>query len=290
MNDNFSLIVVDDDPSILQFLQSLSAMEELHCEVFSDAEQALVRLTQRPFDVMLADIIMPGMRDLELTERAKRICPEMNVIVMTGYIENFSFDDAAAAGAADFIRKPFSLNELILRIKHVRLQERLRTLTITDELTDLPNRRGFFALADQQLRASKRSQRQMVLLFADIDDFKKINDTWGHQTGDRALQAMANIFRRSIRESDIVARMGGDEFAVLLIDIPDDGLRAFRGRFERNIADFNAGQNGSFTLSASIGTAFFDSSNPRSIDDLMREADMLMYQEKQKKKERSGTL
>ncbi len=284
MNDSYSVMIVDDDPDLRHVLQSFLTSEGLVCETFSRAEEALEQLTRKPFDIMIADIIVPGMRGLELTERAKRIRPEMNIIVMTGYIENFSYDDAVAAGASDFIRKPFSLTEIALRLKHVRLQEKLRALSITDELTGLPNRRGFFALAEQQFKSAARSRNNLVLLFVDVDNFKRINDTWGHQTGDRALIAMAGILRLTVRDSDVIARMGGDEFAILFNEMPEINVRTVRERLEQTISEFNKGQDGSYHISVSIGTAIHKHDEPRTIDELLREADSRMYEEKQQKK------
>jgi len=284
MDDTYSIIIVDDDSDLRDILGSFFSSEGLPCETFSRAETALERLAKASFDVMVADIRMPGMEGLELTERAKKLRPDLNVIIMTGFIDLFSYDDAIAAGASDFIKKPFGLNELQLRIRHVRLQEKLRALSITDELTGLPNRRGFFALAEQQFKAAARTRGDLVLLFSDLDDFKKINDTWGHQEGDKALSAMAGIFRETYRDSDVIARMSGDEFAILLIDMPEESLLASRARLNKNIAEFNSRPDGSYTLSASVGMAVYNHDSPCSVDEMLRQADTRMYEEKQRKK------
>jgi diguanylate cyclase (GGDEF)-like protein len=254
------------------------------CETFSRAEDALAHLATVPCDIMLTDIIMPGMKGLELAERAKRLRPDMNIIVMTGHIDKFSYDDAIAAGASDFIRKPFSLNELRMRIRHVQLQEKLRVMSITDDLTGLPNQRGFFALAEQQLKAATRGKRDLALLFIDLDNFKAINDAWGHQEGDRALVSMTKIFRQSFREADIIARMSGDEFAVLLIDTPRQSIEMILDRLMRNMEQYNEQKKNGYRLSISIGTSVYDHEQPRSIDTMLKDADEQMYNHKLKKK------
>ena len=124
----------------------------------------------------------------------------------------------------------------------------------------------------------------MVLLFADLDDFKAINDTRGHQEGDRALRAMADVFRQNFRDSDIIARMSGDEFAILLADMTEDNVRVIRNRLDQDIEAFNARMNGSHRLSVSIGMAVHNHDTPSSIDELLRLADTRMYEEKQRKK------
>jgi diguanylate cyclase (GGDEF)-like protein len=209
----------------------------------------------------------------------------MVVIIMTGFIGDFSYDQAMDTGASDFIKKPFTVQELVMRIKHVRMQEKLRTISITDELTGLLNRRGFFALAEQQMKIQARTRMSMSLLFADLDQFKAINDTWGHQQGDLALASMADIFKQTFRESDIIARMSGDEFAVLLMDAPENNTALITERLQENIRSFNDGSGVPFTLSISIGIVAHDPERASTIDDLLKEADDLMYRNKLRKKE-----
>ncbi len=282
MEDKYAIIAVDDDEVLSRLLKQYFTGAGHVCEAFPNAEAALERMSGATFDVLVTDIILPGMKGLELAERAHRLRPEMSIVVTTGFIDNFSYDEAIAAGAADFIKKPFSLNELMIRIRHVRLQERLRKMSITDELTGLPNRRGFFVLAEQQLRSAQRSGGHLVLLFADLDGFKKINDTLGHQAGDEALCSMASLFRQSYRDADIIARMGGDEFAILLVNPTERGVQAAQNRLQRNLDQFNARENGAYQLKVSIGMAELEPEVQTSIDVLMRLADERMYAEKER--------
>ena len=99
-----------------------------------------------------------------------------------------------------------------------QLEERLSAMSITDELTGLFNRRGFFTLSDQQLKIAERTKKNLLLFFVDLDKMKQINDQWGHPEGDKALIKVADILKETFRKSDILGRMGGDEFAVLTID------------------------------------------------------------------------
>jgi two-component system, cell cycle response regulator len=289
MEDNYTIIVVDDDAALSELLKQDFTDEGHVCEAFLSAEAALDRLALGGFDVMVTDIILPGIKGLDLAERAKRLHPEMSIIVTTGYIDDFSYDEVIAAGASDFIKKPFSLPELTIRVKHVRLQERLRKMSITDELTELPNRRGFFALAEQQLRSAQRNGWSLVLLFADLDGFKMINDTLGHRAGDEALCAMAAIFRQSYRDSDIIARMGGDEFAILLVNPTDRGIAAAQNRLQRNLEQVNARENSTYQLKVSVGTAVLAPGEQHSMDELMRLADERMYAEKERKKKEGSS-
>lgn len=279
-----SLALVDDDEALLGAVQASLEHVGVSCEVFTRAEAALRRIeTTASFDAVVTDVVLPGMGGLELAKEVKRLRPEMCVIVMTGFVDDFSYDNALAAGASDFIKKPFTVHELVMRVKHVKMQERMRVLSITDELTGLPNRRGFFAFAERQLKMANRSGQNIVLLFADLDHLKTINDTWGHQVGDEALIAAAEIFRQTFRESDIIARIGGDEFVVMLVDTPEKNFAPIRERLNQNIAASNVRRQGSFAISISVGIAVFDHEEPSTIDMLLKEADERMYQEKQKK-------
>ena len=258
------------------------------CLTFKNAKDALAGLASSLPDVLITDISMSQMSGLELTKEAKRIRPDLIVIMMTGYIEDFSYDQAIEAGAADFIKKPFTIQELLMRVNHVKMQEKLRTISITDELTGLLNRRGFFALAEQQLKMAGRTKAEMALLFADVDSLKTVNDTFGHQEGDRALTAIADIFRETFRDSDILARMSGDEFAILLIDASEENISLITERLDRAVSAFNKRGHVPYTLSLSTGIVAFDGDTQRSMDALLKEADALMYREKLKK--RTGGL
>lgn len=285
MEKRQSIIIVDDDAALLDLIRQMLAEFGYMSETFTSGEQALARVPSSPADVLITDVAMKGMRGFDLTRAVKRVRPEMNVIVMTGFVNDFSYDQAIEAGASDFIKKPFTVQELIVRLKHVKMQEKLRAISNTDELTGLLNRRGFFALAQQQMKVFSRIKGNMVLLFADVDGFKAINDTGGHQQGDEALIAMADIFKDTFRESDIIARMGGDEFAVLLIDTAEKNIAVIKSRLQANIDAFNKTGKASYRLSISSGVVIYNHERPRSIDDLLKEADELMYEEKERKRE-----
>ncbi len=284
MNTKKSIAVVDDDVSILDILSQSLSQEGFACATFTCAEDALDALAHTPVDVLLTDIVLPGMRGLDLVSRVKGAHPQITVVVMTGFAENFSYEEAVRAGAADFIKKPFSVQELLVRIKHAELQNHLRELSITDELTGLANRRGFFAFAQQQLRQASRSGGRMVLIYADLDNLKAINDSLGHHAGDRALADTARIFRETFRGSDIIARMGGDEFAAILMNAPEAGVTAAQDRLQKRLLDYNAQRDRCAHLAISLGIAVFDPSKPCSLDELIRQADTRMYEEKQRKK------
>jgi diguanylate cyclase (GGDEF)-like protein len=278
-----SVLVVDDDEGLLDMLKTALSIEGYRCEIASTVEKAIDLIKNVAFDILIADIKMPGMTGLELTERAKKIRPDLAAIVMTAYIEEFSYDSAIEVGASDFIKKPFTVRELIARIQHVKLQERLRSMSVTDELTDLYNRRGFFALAEQELKLANRLRRNVFLFYLDIDNLKDINDHYGHLEGDMMILETSNILRRTFRQSDTISRIGGDEFVIILNGAKKADAEIVAKRLVDNLEDFNKKMNRGYKLSMSMGMALYDPEAPASIDELLSQADKSMYEQKKLK-------
>lgn len=164
--------------------------------------------------------------------------------------------------------------------EHKQMEEKLRTLSLTDELTGLYNRRGFFTLSERLLKLCKRQKRGVFLLYADLDNLKEINDTFGHQAGDEILVAIAGIFKETFRESDIIARIGGDEFVVIPMGRSGDDVKVITARLCQNLENRNAKKGGEHRLSISFGTSYYDPESPSSIDDLVVHAEKLMYEQK----------
>jgi diguanylate cyclase (GGDEF)-like protein len=169
----------------------------------------------------------------------------------------------------------------------IALREELKKLSLTNELTGLYNRRGFIALAQQQIKLADRSRmthksRPLLLLFVDLDNLKQINDNFGHKEGDRILIETARILKKTFRDPDIIARIGGDEFAVLALDTSEEKI--IRERLQKNIDVYNKQGILSYELSLSIGIACYDPENPCTLDDLLSKADALMYENKLSKK------
>lgn len=168
-----------------------------------------------------------------------------------------------------------------------RTEEEIRMMAIADTLTGLFNRRGFITLAEQRIKASVRDNKKLLLFFIDLDGLKFVNDTYGHEEGDRVLKQAAVILKKTFRESDIISRLGGDEFAVLVTDseeLPEAVLARLKARTE----DENACSDLPRPVSMSIGIADYNPSSPCSIDELMSKADRLMYIQKQQKHRASG--
>lgn len=166
-----------------------------------------------------------------------------------------------------------------------RMEDRLREAAITDDLTGLFNRRGFLTVAEQQRKFAVRNKRKLALLYLDLNDMKDINDRFGHSEGDRALKDTAGILKKAFRESDICARLGGDEYAVLLTDHSGPGNEdVIKNHLEDRLTEYNRQSDRLFELSLSLGMAHFDPGMPCSLGELLRRADAAMYESKKQYK------
>jgi two-component system, cell cycle response regulator len=278
-----SILVVDDDILLLDTINSGLSLRGYPCKTALSGNFALELLSTDSFDIMVIDIVLPDIGGLELAAKAKKIKPDMAIIIMTGHIDGFSYEDAIESGASDFIKKPFSQKELIARIEHAQMHERLNAISLRDELTGLYNRRGFFTLAEHLLRTAKRRQTGLFILYCDLDGLKGINDALGHQKGDRALIGTAKILKETFRGSDIIARIGGDEFVVMPIEAKGENLEIVINRLQHTVDMDNVMSKRDYKLSISTGTAYFDPSSPCAIDELLSRADRRMYEQKRSK-------
>ena len=173
------------------------------------------------------------------------------------------------------------LIEDITERKHA--EESLLALSLVDDLTGIYNRRGFSTLAQQELKKANRIKRGMLLLFADVDDLKKINDSLGHQEGDLALIETANILKETFREPDIIARIGGDEFVVLAAETSADSADILTTRLKEHLKAGNKKGKHRYKLSISMGIVQYNPEQPCSIDELLAQADKMMYEQKRNK-------
>lgn len=179
---------------------------------------------------------------------------------------------------------------LIFQIQDIterkRAEAAIHTLSLADELTGLYNRRGFMAFSQQHLASLHRTNQAVVIIYADLDGLKAINDSFGHKEGDRALIKTAELLKETFRSSDVLARLGGDEFTALAAVAEDEGIDKLRSRLEQKFANYNARGIVPYKLSLSIGVAQLDAAGTQSLEDLMATADIAMYENKRRKQVR----
>lgn len=178
----------------------------------------------------------------------------------------------------------YFVSQVIDITERKKMEQQLQAVSVTDLLTGLLNRRGFMEQAARQLRVADRLEGEIYLFYADLDNLKTINDRLGHDVGDQALGETADILRRTFRQSDVISRIGGDEFAVLLTTRKTDDASAVTVRFEDQVATANRTENRVYIVGISFGIVKQDQSTPHTIAELLSQADALMYRHKNKRK------
>ena len=225
---NTNILIVDDEDGVRDSMNEFIQMAGYNSIMASDAEEALELLKKISSDiqVVITDIMLPGMGGLELTKLIKRDF-DSDVIVMTGYSGDYSYEEAINMGASDFVIKPVRLEELLLRLKRVlkerdltkervRMMEKLQRLAITDGLTKLHNSRSFYSQLEVEVDRFNRYKHPLALLLLDIDNFKSYNDSFGHLEGDKILVRISQVIKSCLRKLDTAYRYGGEEFTVIL--------------------------------------------------------------------------
>ncbi len=162
----------------------------------------------------------------------------------------------------------------------VRMEEALRAMALRDDLTGLYNRRGFSILAEQQIKFANREQRRLYLLYADVNNMKYINDTFGHPEGDTALRETTRALETTFRKSDVIARIGGDEFVVLALETSRSSPSTLTNRLKKELQHYNQEQSRAYQLSLSVGWVCYYPRSPKPLEELLEEADQAMYEQK----------
>lgn len=219
--DAVVILIVDDDELVRMTLSVLIGSLGYHCLVAGDGIEALAVLKSTWVDLVLTDVVMPGMGGLELLDNIRILHKKTDVIVSTGYHEKASYAAVIKAGAIDFIKKPIDQAELEAKlaraVRERNMMRDLERLSKQDSVTGILNRRAFDEQFSNEVERAYRQNYSLMLAVMDIDNFKIFNDEHGHQQGDAVLMCLAEIMKECTRESvDMCFRLGGDEFAVLL--------------------------------------------------------------------------
>lgn len=289
-NGPINVLLVEDSPTDALLLREALAGEDsvqfrtAHVERLAEA---LKYLQEQQFDLILLDLGLPDSQGLDTFARVHDHAPQVPIVVLTGLDDDTLALRAVQEGAQDFLTKGrFDRYWLVRNIRYAlerhQMYLEVHALSLTDGLTGLYNRRGFTTLAEQQLKVARHTERGLILVYADLDRLKYINDTYGHAEGDNALVQTAQILERTFRASDILARLGGDEFAALAVRGSTEGVRAIPARLEKAVVDANAATR-PYDLSISVGSMYFEPNTRLTVDEMMTKADQAMYEQKRKK-------
>lgn len=290
------ILVVDDVHTNIQLLRAYLTSVGYAVESARDGQEALEKvITCRP-DLILLDVMMPKVNGFEVCRNLKKeqASSFIPVIMVTGLNEVEYKVRAMEAGADDFVTKPFNRLELLTRVKSLlrikelyeeleKAKESLRQLSITDGLTGLYNHRYFKEHLDQELNRARRHNLYVSLAMADIDYFKKYNDTYGHPAGDALLSAVGHLFKDNIRKIDLAARYGGEEFSLVLVETNRPAAGVVAEKIKKLIAEHpfeSVNGNGSHHVTISMGVATFPEDATTS-DELIKIADSRLYRAKE---------
>jgi diguanylate cyclase (GGDEF)-like protein len=285
------LVVEENQPEYAPWFQVVSSGVndgQFESERAGTLTIALGRLEKEPFDVILLDLALPDSVGVGTFSQVCVRVPEVPIVVTSALENKKQAFEVLREGAQDYLVKG-EVNVKLLRralyyaIERHRSRVLLQQLSFNDELTGLLNRRGFLSMAQQQLKIAQREDWELVLLFADLDSLKNINDNFGHTEGDRALKSIAGVLKKTFRTSDLIARLGGDEFIVLALNAPAAGVQKMKTRLKSNLDRHNS-QNRYYQLSLSIGIAQFDPKHETSLESMIMEADKALYDNKRKKR------
>lgn len=306
------ILIAEDDPVSRRILTTNLKAWGHEIVVTENGSDALAALQQEDAPMLaILDWMMPGQTGVEICRRLRSegIKAATYIILLTALNCKENLLEGLEAGADDYLTKPFDRHELRMRVQagarvialqenlrqrvreleeaiveRQRAEETLRSLSLTDHMTGLYNHRGFYNLAEHHARVSRRSRTKSLLIYADMDGLKKINDTMGHQAGSQAITSVAEVLRSTFRDCDIVARLGGDEFAILAPNVPLNESRKLIERLRNNLAAYNEAGHYQFELSLSIGSVEIDHTYDFGLEDQMAKADAEMYRDKQERR------
>jgi diguanylate cyclase (GGDEF)-like protein len=258
------ILLVDDDLALRMAISQSLLQAGLQVWQTGNAAVALQSITSCAPDVLLLDVELPQMNGFELYDklRATEEGRDVPVIFMSGSrLDESSVVRGLSLGASDYLRKPFGNNELVARVagalRSRRTQLELLRLGTTDGLTQLLNRRAFFEALERERRRAERTSTPMSVLLFDIDHFKQVNDTYGHPAGDRVLLSMSRLVQSQCRVTDVIGRIGGEEFALVLPATDLEGARGMAEKLREAIASLETdiGFHTVLKVTASFGVA-----------------------------------
>jgi diguanylate cyclase (GGDEF)-like protein len=308
MNQTAKILIVDDEASIRNVLSEVLRDDGHQAYTADSGEQALELLDRQAFSLVIVDIKMPGISGMQLLEIIKRRFPETQVIIITSYASLDTSLEALRHGVYDYLLKPFDdLNQISAAarraVEKVRLtqenhrliealkQERaqlkkankfLKNLACRDGLTRLYNHRYFQEFLNFEMNRCHRNGAGFSIIFADLDQFKRFNDTNGHLEGDNLLRTLSVLLQKAVRKSDMIARYGGEEFVIVLPSVSKNNALRVAEKIRRYVESYpfigrESQANGKVTLSIGIAGYPEDGNTPSA---LIHRADGAMFEAK----------
>ncbi len=289
-NRDITILVAESNEKDAKSIKEILQTQLLNVRTVGDGIEAVdIVRNDRNIKLVITASNMPRANGIELTIALRKAFGKDELPIIGIAKDNLCATKFLKYGVNDLIKAPYFKDELSVRINNVLTAqdniERLKHYADTDYLTQVPNRKYFYKVMNSFYKTSKKDKVPFALAMIDIDDFKYINDTYGHSTGDRAIQALANEIRNNIKGRDIVARFGGEEFCVVLKDIKEPIALKFLDQIRKNIqkirVDTDSGEKIGFTVSIGFTTDF-----GKNLDDMIKISDSYLYKAKKSGKNR----
>ncbi len=277
-----SILIVDDEPKNIQLLANILNAKGYEVEFATSGELALEWTASRPFDLILLDIMMEGMDGFQVCQKLKASpeTQEIPVIFLTAKAEIKDIVRGFEFGAVDYVMKPFNTIELLARVNtHLELKANrdfFKKLAITDGLTQLYNHSYIHERLAEEISRARRHEHALSVAMLDLDHFKKINDTFGHKTGDEVLVRVAGLIRRMLRKEDVAGRYGGEEFMLILPNTERQAAFTAAEKIRMKIQNHQWSLK-DLTVTVSGGVCMLIDEDENSI---IMKADRLMYEAK----------
>ena len=298
--DKLTILVADDSPVYRKLVEQSLAEDGCALIFAKNGREALDLFAEHHPALVITDWTMPDISGIELCARIRRDFQRCfaYVILVTSHTEKEQVIEGLTAGADDYLTKPFHPGELLARVRvgrrmiemnrQIQAQNRqLEEIALTDALTGLPNRRAIDLWAARQVHAAARHDFSIWVVMADLDHFKKVNDSYGHEAGDIVLKGFAEILQTNSRRSNMCGRMGGEEFLLILTHLERKNItiaiERIRKQFESREFRFD---NQTFSATASFGIAGFRGLAPPDFSVFLSRADAALYSAKHKGRNR----
>ena len=286
------ILIVEDDTTVRNLMYEFLTRSGYEAISVNSAEEAEKVLEKEEIHIILTDVRLPGTDGITFTKNVKKLY-DLDVIITTGYSSEYFYEDAINNGASDLIFKPIRLNELMLRINRVirerslinerdRMIERLKKLSLRDPLTELYNSRHFYAELDDEILRSDRYLHPLSIIFIDIDNFKGINDTYGHMIGDQALLLIAQKMQTSLRAQDTAYRFAGDEFTIILPETTAENARFVADRIKAEMEKQNLVIHDKEIAKITLSMGIAEYQRNEKKEQFVHRADVTMYEAKKR--------
>ncbi|MFC1589523.1 EAL domain-containing protein [Pseudomonadota bacterium] len=280
------VVLADDDPSIRLMVRHVLESEDYEIVEAEDGLDAIKAVEKQHPALILLDAVMPGLDGFATCQQIKdRGHADVPVIMITGLDDDASVERAYDVGAVDYITKPIKWAVLKHRVraivKTVMAERKIQRLEYRDTLTQLPNRLLFVDRLEQAIVRADRHRESIALMIVDIDDFKLVNDSFGHDAGDQLIKAVGDLLSKSLRRADTVARIGGDEFAIIIENVNGDDDAISIADNLTTILEHNVRLDNQETFtSASVGIAMYPEDGSDAAT-LLKNADTAMFRAKE---------